>query len=135
MGGTPVGRDSLSELTFRKPSAEAAQCYVNEDGWSSGRHAARAEEERKPIEHTYNFLDDQTEGTACLQGVCVKLDPRAVDIGPVEPPSHTYSFLDDHTEGLGCDPHAVTGVLDAAKPAEPPSHTYNFLDDHTEMKS
>ena len=30
------------------------------------------------------------------------------------------------------DPHAVTGVLDAAKPTEPPTHTYNFLDDHTE---
>merc|ERR1711874_474195 len=125
MGGTPVGRDSLSELTFRKPSAEAAQCYVNEDGWSSGRHAARAEEERKPIEHTYNFLDDQTEGTACLQEVCVKLDPRAVDIGPVEPPSHTYNFLDDHTEGLDLDPHTVKEFV-------PPTHTYSFLDDHTE---
>merc|ERR1712055_768511 len=166
--GTQVGRDSMSELTFRKPSAAVAdkQCYVNDDGWSSGRHAKK-EEERKPIEHTYNFLDDQTEGTACLQEVCVKLDPNAVDTGPVEPPTHTYnflddhtegvnldphavqefvppthtySFLDDHTEGVGClentcvelDPHAVTGVLDAAKPTEPPTHTYSFLDDATE---
>ena len=47
----------------------------------------------------------------------MKLDPNAVDTGPVEPPTHTYNFLDDHTEGVNLDPHAVKEFV-------PPTHTY-----------
>jgi len=122
-------RSRFSQDTFQRPQGAAiqeAQAFVNDDELSSGRHSVIQEEEQKPIQHTYNFLDDQTEGVACLQEVCVKLDPHAVaPTEPVDGPSHTYNFLDDHTEGLDMDPHAVKEFV-------PPSHTYSFLDDQTE---
>merc|ERR1711874_296144 len=105
-------RSRFSQDTFQRPQGAAIQ--------------EAQEEEQKPIQHTYNFLDDQTEGVACFQEVCVKLDPHAVaPAEPVDGPSHTYNFLDDHTEGLDMDPHAVKEFV-------PPSHTYSFLDDQTE---
>merc|ERR1711874_361896 len=101
----------FSQDTFQRPQGAAiqeAQAFVNDDELSSGRHSVIQEEEQKPIQHTYNFLDDQTEGVACLQEVCVKLDPHAVtgvlDEKEFVPPTHTYSFLDDATEGVDLDP-------------------------------
>merc|ERR1711874_437122 len=123
-------RSRFSQDTFQRPQGAAiqeAQAFVNDDELSSGRHSVKQEEEQKPIQHTYNFLDDHTEG--------LDMDPHAVK--EFVPPSHTYSFLDDQTEGVGClddvcqklDPDAVTGVLDDFVP---PTHTYSFLDDQTE---
>jgi len=109
--------------TFKQPGAAAMEAAaVYDDGVSSARHQ-QIDQEAKPIQHTYNFLDDQTEGVACLEEVCVKLDPHAE--APMIPPDHTYNFLDDHTEGVGLDPHAVKEFV-------PPTHTYSFLDDQTE---
>merc|ERR1719244_1000598 len=121
---------------------------MDSEGWSSNRHVETEKEQKKPILHTYNFLDDMTEGQDINTLPQVELGEENKEHEPLE---HTYNFLEDMHENTAAqlEEPAVEALVhaysflddmtieDEAEMLEgrdklPPSHTFNFLDDVTE---
>merc|ERR1712168_615357 len=124
-------RFSISVVRHRQESfSRLKPVDMDSEGWSSNRHVETEKEIKKPILHSYNFIEDQTEGLACDEETCVKLDPTAAPaiLNPL-PPDHTYNFLDDMTEGQDISTLPQVDLGEESKEQEPLEHTYNFLED------
>merc|ERR1719244_499028 len=121
---------------------------MDSEGWSSNRHVETEKEQKKPILHSYNFLEEMTEGQDINTLPQVELGEENTEQEPLE---HTYNFLEDMHENTAAqlEEPAVEALVhtysflddmtieDEAEMLEgrdklPPSHTFNFLDDVTE---